>query len=135
MCRSPTCGGGLPAVRAHTRSVDRIRIEIEPSEFGYHEDYDALIEDLHEQGWRSVVVEESRGFGSEIASTAPPVLFHTVGIHLGEHISDVALDMIVAALVRRLRRRGRPGRVRQAIIFGVAREVLIVVELNEPSPA
>ena len=115
--------------------MDRIRIEIEPSEFGYHEDYDALIDDLHEQGWRSVVVEESHGFGAEAASTAPPVLFHTVGVHLGERVSEVALEMIMAALVRRLRRPGRPGRVRQAIIFGVAREVLIVVELNEPPPA
>jgi hypothetical protein len=116
--------------------MDRIRIEIEPSEFGFHEDYDALIEDLHEQGWRTVVVEERHGFGSEVAPTAPPVLFHTVGIYLGERVSDVATDMIVAALVRRLRRPVvRPGRVRQAIIFDSAREVLVVVELNELVPA
>jgi hypothetical protein len=116
--------------------MDRIRIEIEPSEFGFREDYDALVEDLHEQGWRTVVVEERRGFGSEVAPTAPPVLFHTVGIYLGEHVSDIATDMIVAALVRRLRRPVvSPGRVRQAIIFNYAREVLQVVELNELAPA
>jgi hypothetical protein len=114
--------------------VDRIRIEIEPSEFVYRVDYDALIDDLHEQGWRSVVVEESHGFGAEVsAPTAPRVLFHTVGIHLGEHISDVAIDMIEAALVRRLRRPfAHSGRVRQAIVFGASHEVLLVVELNEP---
>jgi hypothetical protein len=119
-------------VQVHTRVVDRIRIEIEPSEFGYHEDYDALIEDLHEQGWRAVIVEESHGFGSEgAAPTSPPVLFHTVGVHIAEHVSDVTLDMITAALVRRLRRPPvRPGRVRQAIIFDASHDVLLVVELN-----
>ena len=112
--------------------MDRIRIEIEPSEFDFHEDYDALIEDLHEQGWRTVVLEERHGFGSDVAPTAPPVLFHTVGVYLDEHASDVARDMIVAALVRRLRRPvGSPGRVRQAIIFDSAGEVLQVVELDE----
>lgn len=116
--------------------MDRIRIEIEPPEFGFHEDYDALVEDLHEQGWRTVVVEERHRFDSEVAPTAPPVLFHTVAIYLGEHVSDIATDMIVAAIVRRLRRPVvSPGRVRQAIIFDYAREVLQVVELNELAPA
>jgi hypothetical protein len=91
----------LPVCRFILLVVDRIRIEIEPSEFGYHEAYDALIEDLYEQGWRTVVVEESHGFGSEVsAPSAPPVLFRTVAVHLSEDISNVALDMIVAALVR-----------------------------------
>jgi hypothetical protein len=104
--------------------MDRIRIELQRREFGHSAAYDALADDLHEQGWRMVIVEPmSRGAEVE----------YSVAVRLSQLVTDEVLGAIVAAIVDRLRRpRERSnGELRLAVIYGPSGEQLRVVELDE----
>lgn len=104
--------------------MDRIRIELQRGEFGHSAAYDALADDLHEQGWKMVIVEP-------IPSTAE--VEYSVAVRLSQHVTDEVLGAILASIIDRLRRaRERSnGELRLAVIYGPNGEQLSVVELDE----
>ena len=104
--------------------MDRIRIELQRREFGHSADYDALADDLHEQGWRMVIVEPIPG-AAEVE--------YSVAVRLSQLVTDEVLGAIVAAIIDRLRRAHERfnGELRLAVIYGPSGEQLSVVELDE----
>jgi hypothetical protein len=112
--------------------VDRIRIEINPREFGHSAAYDALADDLHAQGWTMVIIEPSEDL-PEPGLDYVPHEFYSVAVYLSQHVADGVLAALVASLIDRLRRtrEGWSRLTRQAVIYGPSGEVLRVVELDE----
>jgi hypothetical protein len=104
--------------------MDRIRIELQRREFGHSAAYDALADDLHEQGWKMVIVEPIPG-GAEVE--------YSVAVRLSEHVTDEVLGAILASIIGRLRRAHERsnGELRLAVIYGPDGEQLSVVELDE----
>ena len=107
--------------------MDRILIEPSDREFGLQKIYDTLIDDLHEQGWKTVVLEPPASHPSLRVETD---FFYSVSVYLSQHVTDAVLDAIAAAFMDRLSR-PREGLIRRAIIYGPSGEKLRVVELDE----
>jgi hypothetical protein len=98
----------------------------------FREQYDRLVIDLESQGF-SVEIErevEERGTAGEILQTA-----YDVAVHLADEAGIALVDLVVLALVTRLRGKAilgkNRGRARKAFIYGPGGEVLREVELPE----
>ena len=105
--------------------MDRILIELSDREYGLQKSYDALIDDLHEQGWKTVVVEPP----APHPYVRPETDLYSVSVYLFQDVTDPVLDGIVTTFMDRLSR-PREGLIRKAIVYGPSGEKLRVVELD-----
>jgi hypothetical protein len=112
--------------------VDRLRIDLQPWERAYQEDYEHLALELGSQGW---LVIGPRQRVDQRGSTPHGLCFpdaYCVAVYVFEPVAEESLDLIVAAMLEHLHSPRLPGHPdRRAIIFGQSGDVLRVLGLDE----
>jgi hypothetical protein len=112
-------------VQVHTRVVDRLRIDVQPWERAYKEDYEHLALELGSQGW---IVIGPKQRVEQRGSTPHGLRFpdaYCMAMYILEPVAEESLDMIVTAMVEHLPSPRLPGHPdRKAIIFGQSGDAL-----------